>query len=75
MTVADDILREVRAKPGLTTRAIAGLLFDNEAAIERVSPVCLRLVESGRLVRRGRGGSSDPFTYYLPTHPSILPPT
>ncbi|MHC2338195.1 hypothetical protein ACVIW0_007484 [Bradyrhizobium sp. USDA 4454] len=75
MTVADDILREMWGKAGLTAAAIAELLSDDETQIERVSPVCHRLVENGRLVRRGRGGPSDPFTYHLLTHPSIQPPT
>ncbi|WP_027584314.1 hypothetical protein [Bradyrhizobium sp. Ai1a-2] len=74
-TVADDILREVRGKPGLTAGAIVLLLFGDEAALRRNSPVCRRLVDNGRLIRRGKGGPSDAFTYHLPTHPSILPPT
>jgi len=75
MTVANDILRVVMAQPGLSAEGIAGKLFGDKATMQRVNAACRKLVEERRLVRRGRGGPSDPLTYHLPTHPSILTPT
>jgi hypothetical protein len=33
---------------------------------QRVNSTCRRLVEEGIIVRQGRGGPGDPFTYHLP---------
>ncbi|KJC59888.1 hypothetical protein UP10_14415 [Bradyrhizobium sp. LTSPM299] len=67
MTVADEIIREIRAQQGRTELELAELLFGPcKAAQQRINPTCRKLVAKGRLVRTGKGGPSDPFTYHLP---------
>jgi hypothetical protein len=67
MTVADDILSEVRRKAGLTEAELAALIFGRSKAYQqRVNSTCRRLVDEGQLVRRGKGGMADPFTYHFP---------
>jgi hypothetical protein len=67
MTIADDIMYEVTRKSGLTEAALAALLFGRRNAYpSRVNSACRRLVEEGRVERRGKGGQADPFTYHLP---------
>jgi hypothetical protein len=60
MTVADDILDEVRRKSGLTELELSVLLFGRQ---QRVNSSCRRLVAERRLVRDGKGGAAAP----LPT--------
>jgi hypothetical protein len=56
MTVADDIIYEV--------------IFGRDNAYQqRVNSTCRRLVAEGKIVRKGNGGASDPFTYHLPPFP------
>jgi hypothetical protein len=67
MTVADDILDEVSRKAGLTEMEIAALLFGRKNAYQqRVNSTCRRLVNDGKLIRDGKGGANDPFTYRIP---------
>jgi hypothetical protein len=67
MTLADDIINEVRKNPGLTAVEIAVNLFGRRHPYAgAIRYQCQLLVDAGRLKRRGKGGSPDPFTYYLP---------
>ena len=67
MTIAVDIMNELRRNPGLTVMAITLNIFGRRNPyMQRVNLACRRLVEAGRLERRGKGGQGDPFTYYLP---------
>ena len=67
MTVADDIMHEVRRKAGRTEDELAALIFGRDNAYQqRVNSTCRRLIREGKLVRRGEGGQGDPFTYHLP---------
>jgi hypothetical protein len=67
MTIADDIMNELRQNPGLTAREITVNIFARRHPYNRkVNIECRRLVEAGRLERRGNGRQGDPFTYYLP---------
>ena len=67
MTIADDIMSELRQNPGLTALAITVNIFGRRHPYNRkVNDECRRLVEAGRLERRGNGRQGDPFTYYLP---------
>ena len=67
MTIADDIMTELRQNPGLTAMAITVKIFGRRHPCNRkVNDECRRLVEAGRLERRGNGRQGDPFTYYLP---------
>lgn len=64
MTIADDILLLVTARPGLTEAQIAGRLFGRDGYQQRVNSTCRRLVREYRIERRGNGGPGDPFTYF-----------
>ena len=69
MTVADDIMALVKRKRRLhlTEEDIADMLFGQDKAYQqRVNADCRLLVQEGRLVRNGRGGPDDPYTYSLP---------
>ena len=52
--------------PGRTQKELARAIFGAEGYSQRVRAECDRLVRSGRVERRGRGGSASPFTYYPP---------
>jgi hypothetical protein len=66
MTLADDIMNELRKRSGLTAMEIAVNIFGRRQYYRLVRQECRRLVDAGHLVRRGKGGQDDPFTYYLP---------
>ncbi len=69
MTIADDIEALVNRKRrlSLSEEDIADMLYgQNNAYQQRVNSACRRLVEEKRLVRHGKGGPSDPFTYHPP---------
>ena len=66
MTLADDIINELRQNPGLTVAEITLNIFGRRYPYkQKVSKECRRLVKGGRLERRGNGGQDDPFTYFL----------
>jgi hypothetical protein len=78
MTIADDIVALVGRKRRLrlTEEDIADMLYgQNRASQQRVNPACRRLVSEGRLVRHGKGGQDDPYTYSLPKPPKLRRPT
>ena len=66
MVIADDIISAVRENPGLTAMEIALNIFGRRLYYRPVYQACRRLVDAGRLKRRGSGVEGDPFTYYLP---------
>ena len=67
MTIADDIMYEVKRKAGRTEDELAALIFGRDNAYQqRVNAACRKLVEEGKVVRHGKGGFYDPFTYHLP---------
>jgi hypothetical protein len=69
MTIADKVEALVRRKPrlSLTQEDIADMLFGQDNAYQsRVNLACRQLAEERRLVRSGKGGPSDPFTYHIP---------
>jgi hypothetical protein len=67
MTVADNIMQEVRRKSGRTEDELAALIFGRDNAYQqRGNSTCRRLIAQGKLVRHGRGRQGDPFTYHLP---------
>ncbi len=73
MAIIDDILREVQIKEGRTENDLAALIFGrNQAYQQRVNAACRLLVAEGKIVRKGRGGAYDPYTYWLP--PIFLKP-
>jgi hypothetical protein len=64
MTVAERIEDLVQRRPGLTEAQIADELFANPYQ-QRVNSTCRRLVRESGLRREGRGGTGDPFRYFL----------
>jgi hypothetical protein len=55
MTLADDIMNEVRKRPGLTVTEITMSIFGRRHPYTRqVNYRCRRLVDAGRLERRAR---------------------
>jgi hypothetical protein len=67
MTIPDEIIALVERKRrlSLTEADIVDMLFgQNKAYQQRVNSACGLLVARGLLVRRGRGGRDDPFTYH-----------
>ena len=67
MTLADDIINELRQNSGLTVAEITLNIFGRRYPYkQKVSRECQRLVQADRLERRGNGGQGDPFTYYMP---------
>jgi hypothetical protein len=66
VSIADEILDEVRRKPGLTEYEIAVLIFGRRNGYQqRVNADCRKLVKQGWLIRDGKGGPTDPFKYRL----------
>ena len=59
------ILSEIGKSPGLTEREIAERIFGSDGYQQQVNPDCRRLFEKGLVERRGLGGPSDPYRYYL----------
>lgn len=67
MPIEDDIMHEVRREAGRTEGELVALIFGQDAAYQqRVNSTCRKLVREGRVLRRGKGGATDPFTYHLP---------
>jgi hypothetical protein len=67
MTVIERVFAEIVRKAGHTELELAALLFGRDNAYQqRVNSACRRLVADHRVVRRGKGGLLDPFTYSLP---------
>ncbi len=65
MTIADEIINELRQHSGLTALEIAVNIFGRRHPYQqRVNHACR--FDGGRLERRGKGGPGDPFIYYLP---------
>jgi len=68
MTIADKIITALRQHSGLSAVEIAVNIFGRRHPYtQRINHACRRLVDAGRLERRGKGGPGDPFTYYLPS--------
>lgn len=60
------IVALVASRRGLTEAMIAKELFGAEGYRQRINPLCRKLVDDGRLVRKGSGVVDDPYTYALP---------
>lgn len=65
MSIADSILDLVERRPGLTEVQLAEELFGGGSHQQRVNATCRRLVAEGQLERRGKGGRTEPFTYFM----------
>ncbi|MEN3972233.1 GIY-YIG nuclease family protein [Sphingomicrobium sp. XHP0235] len=58
-----ELLSYIRKRPGMTEIELAGKMFGRGTPQQRVNPICRALVAEGLIVREGRGGQGDPFTY------------
>ena len=63
MTLRARICDVIHSRPGLTELELARVIYGPFAYQELVRAVCRQLLEDGYIVRRGRGGRHDPFTY------------
>lgn len=59
------IIELVRERPDITELAIAKAIYGPKAVQQKVNQQCRSLAQLGMLIRRGRGGVSDPFVYRL----------
>jgi hypothetical protein len=66
MVIADEIVEVVRRRSGLTELEIARNIYGRAASQQQVNSICRRLVAESRLVREGKGGWGNEFTYHLP---------
>ena len=68
-TIADKLLCLIRKHPGNTEGELAEILFGPEAYQQRVNGNCRLLIRRRLVERRGEGGPSDPYRYYLTDTP------
>ena len=64
-TVIDRIEALVARVPHKTETQLAQMLFGGRGSQQRVNAACRRLVRDKRIVRQGKGGLTDPFTYRI----------
>ena len=64
-TIAEVLLFLIEKGPGRTETQLAEAIFDSRAYQQRVNQDCQLLVSTGAVERRGAGGQSDPFKYYV----------
>jgi hypothetical protein len=64
MSVTDQIEALIRQRPGLTETQIADELFINGYQ-QRVNSSCRKLIQESKVRRAGKGGSADPFRYFI----------
>lgn len=49
----------------MTEAMLAEAIFGSAAYQQRVNSTCRRLIDEGKIKRRGRGGAVEPFTYIM----------
>ena len=59
----DRIFAAITQMPHLTEIEIATAVTPSNPYQQRVNSGCRRLIREGRVVRHGKGGPADPFTY------------
>jgi restriction endonuclease Mrr len=67
MTTDEKVIAAVTRRPGLTEAQLAEVIFGGGGYQQRVNGACRFLSREGYLVRTGKGGQHDPFTYTLGT--------
>lgn len=70
MTIAKKVINAITKQPGLTERELAEVLFGPNAPQQRINQDCRLLVAKRLIVRQGKGGHGDPFTYKLGDNPN-----
>jgi hypothetical protein len=62
--LADRLLALIKKHPGLTERELAISLKGPDGYQQQVNQTLRKLRRQGRVVRRGRGGTGDPYRNY-----------
>ena len=65
MNLAEVLIFLIEHGPGRTEAQLAEAVFGSKGYQQRVNQDCRLLVDRGEIERRGRGGPSDPYKYYL----------
>jgi len=65
LTLADVLLFLIEKGPGRTESELAEAIFGDRAYQQRVNQDCRLLVSRGMIERRGTGGPSDPYKYFV----------
>lgn len=63
VTRLDRIYAAIEQRPHLTEIEIAEAVVPANPYQQRVNGGCRRLIDEGRVVRHGKGGSADPYRY------------
>jgi hypothetical protein len=61
--ITSRVLDLVKQRSAMTELEIAKAIYGPSGVQQQVNPHCRALVKSGKIERRGSGGSSDPYTY------------
>jgi hypothetical protein len=62
----------IHSRPGVTELEIARLVYGPAVDQGQVNRICRQLVEQGYVLRHGRGGPHDPYTYaWIATGPRL----
>jgi hypothetical protein len=67
LTLSNVMLFLIEKGPGRTEKELAEAVFGGRASQPLVNQDCRLLAERALVERRGAGGVSDPFRYYLPS--------
>ena len=65
VTLGDVLLFLIEKGPGRTEAELAEAVYADKAYQQRVNQDCRLLVTRGEIERRGAGGASDPYRYFL----------
>ena len=65
LTIMQKIMQIITDKPGLTESEIACEIFGPHGVQQQVNGDCRLLVDQGIARREGRGGSGEPFRYFM----------
>lgn len=65
LKIADALVFLIENGPGRTEAELAEAIFGDQGYQQRVNGDCNLLVNRGAIERRGSGGPSDPYRYYV----------
>jgi hypothetical protein len=65
VTLSNVLLFLIEKGPGRTETELAEAVFANHAYQQRVNQDCRLLADRGAIERRGGGGPSDPYRYFV----------
>ena len=64
-TIADVLVFLIENGPGRTEGQLVEAIFGGAGYQQRVNADCRLLVSRGKIERRGSGGQSDPYRYFV----------